>query len=127
MVGGLEKLRVLVVEDDFLINQDLCEAIKRAGGEVVGPAMTAEAALELIARGELDGALLDVDLGGVHSADLAHALSERRIPYVVVTGYDTEMIPVEMRSAPRLHKPFSRNELIAEVRRCLGSSAGLAA
>lgn len=128
MAGKLDKLRVLIVEDDFLISEDFDETIRRAGGLVVGPATTAAAALELLERAErLDGALLDVNLGSANSGEVAHALAARGIPYIIVTGYGTEMIPPEMRDAPTLTKPFSRDKLLAEVGRCFGRRAGMAA
>ena len=131
MVGVLDKLRVLIVEDDFLISQDLGETIRRAGGDVVGPAMTAPAALELLEQavleGGLHGALLDVSLGSADSGAVARALGQRNGPYVVVTGYGEDMIPRDMRGAPALIKPFSRDDLLTVASRCFRRPAPLAA
>jgi DNA-binding response OmpR family regulator len=57
--------RVLLVEDEFLIAEDLASASSAAGATLIGPAYTVEAALRLIeSGGALDGAILDVNLKG---------------------------------------------------------------
>nr|WIE93981.1 hypothetical protein P9270_013030 [Mesorhizobium sp. WSM4875] len=55
----LSGLRILVVEDAFLVALDLSDELTDAGCHVVGPAPSVQQALEQIDGVELDGAVLD--------------------------------------------------------------------
>ena len=59
----LRDRRVLVVEDEFMLADELEMELLDAGALVLGPAGTIEDALDLIRSGqEIDGAILDVSL-----------------------------------------------------------------
>jgi CheY-like chemotaxis protein len=55
--------RVLVVEDEFLTAMDIEKMLGDLGIQVVGPASTFQSALYLARSENLDGAILDVNLG----------------------------------------------------------------
>ena len=56
----------------------------------------------------IDAAVLDVDLNGTPSWDVADALTSRGIPFVLATGYSSDdALPDRFRSVPKLLKPFS--------------------
>ena len=57
--------RILVVEDEFLVALEAENMLVEAGAHVVGPAYQVDAALDLVEAETIDGALLDVNLGGV--------------------------------------------------------------
>jgi CheY-like chemotaxis protein len=104
---SLSGLRVLVVEDMFLVAMDLSDLLADSGCEVIGPAATVKQALEKIEGVELDGALLDVNLDGERSFPVAELLSARGIPFIFLTGYDSSTVfPDEFQHAPRLAKPL---------------------
>lgn len=101
-------LRVLVVEDDFLIGQALAATLTENGFAVVGPVGLLEDALALAKAERLDGALLDVGLGGRStSIPIAQALAERSIPFIFLTGYDDAVAPADLRGRPFLAKPVA--------------------
>jgi two-component SAPR family response regulator len=105
-------LRVLVVEDNLLIAETLCDMLENCGCEVMGPAPNLEGSLTLLADDHPDGALLDINLSGTLSFPLAAVLAEQGIPFVFVTGYDEGTIfPDEFRSIRRISKPFDRKEV----------------
>ena len=54
--------RVLVVEDESLLAETLCDLVQNAGCEPVGPAATVAAALSLIDKAAIDVAILDIRL-----------------------------------------------------------------
>ena len=122
MARPLEGVKILIVEDDFLIAEDLHELIVRSGGEVAGSAVTAEQALAMAETKSIDVAVLDILLGGGKSGAVAQALRRRGVPFVVATGYGQEAIPEEMRDAPILHKPYSRKDLVDRLRRSLAAA-----
>lgn len=113
----LRGLRILVVEDEYLLAMDLERELRDAGAEVVGPAASVAAALRLIDGDHvLDGALLDVNLGGEPIFPVADALLGRGVPVVLTTGYDARAIPVRYADVPRCEKPVD----VRRVARTLG-------
>lgn len=80
--------RILIVEDEALLAMELEFALLDEGAEVIGPALSLEAALRLIESGPpIDCALLDVDLGGKDVYPAAHLLAQRNIPITFHTGH----------------------------------------
>ena len=113
----LSGLRVLVVEDMFLIAEDIADQLSEWGCEVVGPNRHVKGALMSIAECRIDGALLDVNLDGETSFEIASTLASQDTPFIFMTGYDSEkMFPVEFKSAPKLNKPVIAEALQAMMR-----------
>jgi CheY-like chemotaxis protein len=103
---SLHGRRLLVVEDDFLIAEELQDELIEAGVDVIGPVPTVAEALQLIsANAALDGAILDVNLGGEKVFPVVDALRQRGIPCVFVTGYDRRSIPATYADVPLCEKP----------------------
>jgi len=103
---------VLVVEDEFYIADDMANALRKLGAEVIGPAPTEEKALGLLSSGvAVDAAVLDVSLRGKGVFPVADALAERGVPFVFATGYDQSAIPVGYEAVPRWEKPFDPHDL----------------
>jgi CheY-like chemotaxis protein len=97
---------VLIVEDEFLIGLMLTKEITGAGGTSLGPVTSAADALKEIESRPIDAVILDAKLVDGSAADLAACLDARRIPYVVVSGYDRENLPSGLRQAPFIAKPI---------------------
>jgi len=108
--------RVLIVEDDYVTAQGLSHAIADNGFTVVGPVDTADRAVRLIGQESPDGALLDVRLREGSAVDVAKALQERGVPFVVMSGYSRDTLPSELKKAPFVAKPMSESELIDTAR-----------
>ena len=107
--------RILVVEDEYFIAQDLRKALVEAETTVIGPVGNVNDALSLLRDEPVDVAILDVNLAGTQSFPVADALRERSVPYMFLTGYDEWALPEEHRQAPRTNKPFATSEVL----RCL--------
>ena len=104
----LAGLRVLVVEDEWLIADELRRILVDRGCVVVGPASRVADALALVASETFQAALLDANLAGDSAAPVADALKASGKPFAVVTGYDRSQLPSDlMRDAPRVRKPFT--------------------
>lgn len=102
----LKGKRILLVEDEYFIAQDMARAMAEAGAVVVGPAATVAEALRLIAAsGALDAAVLDINLQGEMVFPVADALTTRGVPFVFATGYDRESIPERFSRRIRCEKP----------------------
>ncbi|MBB3018622.1 CheY-like chemotaxis protein [Microvirga lupini] len=110
--GSLSRCRVLVVEDEFYIADDMAAALEKLGAEVVGPVPTQEKALALIASAEpIHAAILDFYLKGETVYPVADALAERGIPFVFATGYDRATVLPEYQAVQRWEKPFNPHDL----------------
>jgi CheY-like chemotaxis protein len=113
---------VLVLEDDFLIADEVCALIGTLGGEVLGPASSSAAALRLLGQRSPDVALLDVNLHGERAYDVAEALAGAGVPFAFTTGYDLELIDARFAYAPHLEKPFTAKALVRVLEALLQSA-----
>lgn len=118
-------VRVLVVEDEWLIAHDHAANLRDGGHHVVGPFATAGAALAAAKEGGVDVALLDVQLGDGTSLALAELLRERGIPFAFVSGYtDPQHLPAGMEDAELLAKPTEPASLLRTVDRLARRNGG---
>jgi CheY-like chemotaxis protein len=104
--------RVLVVEDESLIALIMADQVVELGYCVVGPVCTMAEARHLAQTAAIDGALLDLNLHGALSYEIADILSRRKIPFVFITGYN-EPPAGAYPDVDVLHKPY---ELIGLAR-----------
>ena len=109
--------RVLVVEDESLLAETLCDLMQDAGCEMVGPASTVAAALRLIDQGPIDVAVLDIRLVREMSFPIAYALRRRGIPLLFLTSYQQRNLPPDLSDAILVEKPFSVPLLVEIVQR----------
>ena len=109
--------RVLVVEDESLLAETLCDLMQDAGCEPVGPAATVAAALRLIDQGSIDVAVLDIRLLSEMSFPVAYALRRRGIPLLFLTSCEPGHLPKDLGDAILVEKPFSAPLLIEIVQR----------
>ncbi|WP_235984587.1 response regulator [Mesorhizobium neociceri] len=108
-------MRILIVEDEWLIAEDHAARLRSAGHRVVGPVPSVQAALDRIAQEEIDAALLDIQLNGETSYRVAESLQEKSIPFAFVTGHVTSEIPARFATASVLQKPVAAEGLSAAV------------
>jgi DNA-binding NarL/FixJ family response regulator len=115
--------RILIAEDSALLALDLGHALKTAGFEVIGPALSVEQALALIESPGCDAAVLDIDLRGSTSEQVAHRLLALAIPFVTLTGYAPWQQPSIFDGIPAFTKPVVLPELVSKLRWYLGLQA----
>lgn len=121
----LRNQRVLIVEDRYLVADELTRICQRHGAAIAGPVPDVARARALAAEEPLDLAILDVDLRGEDVFGVAAILEGRGIPFLFVTGYGASHLPEKYRGAPRVSKPFSASDIVNRVARLLdGASSG---
>ncbi len=108
----LQGLRVLVVEDVAVLAWQVRDILEAAGAEVVGPAPDVRTALALLAEREVDAAVLDKNLVDETADPVADVLAARNLPFIFVTGYDSNDIPGRHGERPILNKPFKPLALV---------------
>ena len=82
------KRRILIVDDDPLLLQFLTEVIGHAGYDTL-TAVSGEAALAQVAKGEPDMALLDITMPGMSGLELAARLkATSSVPFMFLSAVD---------------------------------------
>lgn len=104
--------------EDVVIARDFAAAFRAARAEVVAPEATLrEEALALIERaGRLDGAVLDINLGGGRACLLVDALRACGVPMAFATGHDRGAIPARYADVPFCEKPVDPERIARALR-----------
>ena len=92
-------MRVLIVDDEFMIATDTATVLEDAGCEIVGIAGSVDNALEILDKSQCDGVILDANLNGKSAEPVAAALRQRDISYLVVSGYRKDQLPEGLAGA----------------------------
>jgi CheY-like chemotaxis protein len=99
-------LKILVVEDEVLVALMIEDMLLDLECEVVGSARNVADALSLLDGRLIDGAVLDLNLGGETVYPVAEALAASGIPFVFLTGYGAAGIDLSFSRVPAIAKPF---------------------
>jgi DNA-binding response OmpR family regulator len=101
-------LKVLVVEDEWLIGEELKDQLEELGHEVMGPALNCAAALELAFRTRPDLAVVDTHLGSETCEAVLDEMAAQDVPVLICSGHSQHELPDFARGFPLLTKPFDR-------------------
>ena len=118
-VDPVDPARVIIVEDEPLVAENLRDDLVEAGFEVVGVAPRVESALKLIEGTGFDVAIIDANLAGTSAAPAAAALSARGLPFMVLSGYAREQLQREFSEAVYVQKPYRIRKLIDDLKSLL--------
>jgi len=110
------KEKILIVEDEFIVANDLRMMLERAGYTVCGIAPSVAKAMELIATKEPGWILLDIFLQGDKTGiDLAAYLKQIGLPFIYISANTNQTI-LEAAKATLPHgflvKPFREKDLM---------------
>jgi DNA-binding NtrC family response regulator len=115
--ASLLRLRVLVVEDSWNVANALKAILEKAGATVLGPVPSVDAALAFIRSEPVSVALVDMNLQESFADDVITELVKRRIPFVIVTAYETLPTNADQFAAGVIRKPVIDAELIGLLSR----------
>ena len=118
--GRLAGVRVLVVEDEYFIADDMVRALRQCGAEPVGPVGSLADAEQLIAAERPDAVILDLNLRGEFAYRLIDQINEQGVPFLIVSGYSAQSVRDEFRDYPSLEKPVSEKKIVAALAKQLG-------
>jgi CheY-like chemotaxis protein len=105
--SALRDRRILVVEDEYLVAMSLAEALQDAGSIVLGPVSSVDEAINKIeSEPHIDGAVLDVNLGGMLAYAVADLLIARKIPFVFTSGYEDNLLRDRYSQVKNCAKPY---------------------
>lgn len=111
----LDGAKILVVEDEYFLADDLVRALRDAGAEPVGPCGSLEAAEALLDAAGMDGAVLDMNLHGEMAFELASRIAAAKLPCVIVSGYSEQALPPALAGLRRLEKPVNSSTVVARL------------
>ena len=116
----MSEIRVLVVEDEALIAEDIAASLNAIDYRIAGIAYSSEKALDLLHTQQPDLVLLDIQIKGSQSGiELAQIINERyRIPFIYLTSFaDKATVEKAKRTMPYGYvvKPFSERELFSSI------------
>ena len=119
LVGSIGEIRkvatgtaALMVEDNIVLAMDMVESLTRLGADSVDTAGTVEEAMRAVRGRRFDFAVLDMNLRGSVSFEIAERLREDGTPFVFVTGYGSTIdLPETLADVPILTKPIDDGAL----------------
>jgi len=114
--AAAKRVRVLVVEDEMLLAMLMEDTLADFGCDVVGPVGRVTDGVRLAQSERLDGAVLDINIGGTEVFPVARELAKRSIPFVFVSGYALANLPEEWKGRPTLQKPFRPEDLARNMK-----------
>jgi CheY-like chemotaxis protein len=100
-------VKVLLVEDEFIISMLTEDMLGELGHEVSVSASTLEQGMRFANDGAFDLAVLDINLHGVMSYPIADLLIKRSIPFIFASGYTAQGIDPRYPDVQKLQKPFT--------------------
>lgn len=112
----LRGVQVLVAEDQFFIAEDIKTTVEAAGGVVIGPASSLEAAMTLAQRRRPDIATFNHQIKGLSTEPLARYLGELGVPILVLSSFGVDVPPWPLAGRAFLAKPFEGERLVNALR-----------
>lgn len=111
--------KVLVVVDDAIMALDLQRLLHEAGYRVVGPATTVAEIQRMIQRGDIDCAILDLDVDRRAPLPIADLLAFADVPFVYLTTGVLGPVPSRHKQRPVVEKPYTRETLLAAIEKAM--------
>jgi len=98
-------LAVFILEDEALVRMMIIQMVEELGHRVVAEAGSVSEALPLAEQAAFDLALLDINVGGDNSADIAAIVERRSLPFIFVSSYNAAGLPAPLNDR-RSKSPF---------------------
>lgn len=122
-------MKILIVEDEMIISEDVAMMLEDCGYTVVGQAMDFEEAISLIESEKPDLVLLDINLqGDKDGIDVAERMNEMlKIPFIYSSSLGDPMtIERAKKTNPSAYlvKPFKEEQLFAAIEVAMSNFEG---
>ena len=118
--------KILVVEDEYMIADDLAAMLRQAGAEVIGPAASLPTAIRTLEGiGRIDAAVLDINLRGINVFPVVDELIKQGVPVMFLTGYGENNIPHEYANIARCEKPMGTAHVVDDLRQMIDQQSAV--
>ncbi|SMO85594.1 histidine kinase [Paracoccus laeviglucosivorans] len=108
------RMRILVLEDDYLLARRIGSEISEMGDKVLGPFPDVETAMDHAQ--DADAAILDIRVGEGLSYAVADRMIARDKPFLFYTGHERTLLPLHLRDSSIYSKPWPTQALIHDLR-----------
>lgn len=112
----MEKLRIVIADDESIIRLDLKETLQRMGHQVIAEAGDGRTALELVRQHRPHLAILDVKMPELDGVDTAKEIAKDRLaPVLLLTAYSQQDLVQRAMDAgvfAYVVKPFTESDLL---------------
>lgn len=123
-VGISGALRVFIVEDEPILAMHAEDMLNELGHTATAIATRLDTALALAENSEFDLAILDINLAGSTSFEVADILRKKAIPFIFTTGYGVNGLEESYLGQHLLTKPFGVPELEHMILQALALPTG---
>ncbi len=116
----MSKVKILVVEDEIIIADHICDTLEDLGYDALEPVINYTEAIEMIEAEKPDIAILDIQLSGRKTGiDLAETIrSNYDFPFIFLTSNADPLTVSEAKKVmppAYLVKPFTKDELYSSI------------
>ena len=116
----MKRIKVLIVENEFIIASDIESNLIESGYEIVGIADEVSVAVQFLEEADVDIVLLDITLEGKQNGiDLAEIINARfHKPFIFLTSNTSHQVfaqAKELLPAAYLLKPFNEKQVSASI------------
>jgi len=117
---SMKKTKVLIVEDEIIIADNICDSLVQEGYDVLEPCISYSEAVNSLETETPDIAILDIQLSGKKTGvDVAQFINEKiHIPFIFLTSNTDRLTLSQAEHVPPnsfLVKPFNSGELVAAI------------
>ena len=120
----LEKLRIVIADDESIIRLDLKETLQRMGHQVVAEAGDGRTAVDLVRQFRPDLVVLDVKMPEMDGVDAAKEISQEKLaPVLLLTAYSQKDLVQRAMDAgvfAYVVKPFTESDLLPAMAVAIG-------
>jgi DNA-binding LytR/AlgR family response regulator len=118
------KPRVLIVEDEAIIADDLNLILEDGGFEVLGPVDNAQDAFNILDKSSLELVLLDINIkGDIDGIEIGKKIKTKyKIPFIFITSYfdeETQKKVMSVEPSGYIIKPFQEEEVLINAKLAL--------
>jgi len=122
----MEALKILIVEDEFIIASNLKLMLEDLGYAPYNPAGSKKEAMEALVKLEIDLVILDINLNGKHEGiEIANYIKDNlHIPFIFLTSNaDKETINEAKNTLPKAYliKPFTEEDIYSAIEMAMAS------
>ncbi len=124
---NMENIKILIVEDEFIIGRNLKLMLEDLGYEPFDPIDSTKDAIHLLESHDVDMAILDINLNGKHEGiEIGQYIHDNvHIPFIFLTSNaDKSTIDQAKLTHPNAYliKPFTSEDIYAAIETALNSS-----
>jgi CheY-like chemotaxis protein len=105
---------ILIVEDEPLVALEVIKTLRAAGARVLSAGYL-ESGLYTTEHPDLSAAVIDLHLGDGSGTAICRRLRQRRVPFVIYTGYPRMLISREWPDVPVISKPAQSEQIISAL------------